>query len=318
MSKKRSDLLKDKKLVYIIGICFVVIIIVSIVLFYRGKKKIEDEKNIGSLTSQYNQEQIINNKDKTVGNTIIENETDDSDTEEDKVDTSNMKKTYKNVDIVSLDDSGVEREADDFTVFLSEKINSNSIDELYNNLNVEYVEEFNYSQEKFEFENTFNGAITTEVTNVEKNKGKDRLIITTKLIESNGAFKVVDYTLFSDGTFADIPIYLSADLPFKTEIDNVKYEINKRYDTRLGAIYNIDIENNSDKLIKINDMLIKNKNVVYSYEVISDNTILESYPGIEFNFKIKSFNNSDIDYVELKCEDYEGNPYSIVILDKNS
>lgn len=318
MSKKRNEMLKDKKMVYAIGIVLSIIAVISIILFIKAKKDQNEEKNISNLTTKYNEQQAINNKDKVVANTNIDSDTNEEVNIDDNEEIEEVTEpTYKPINISGLDESSVKREADDFSVFLSEHINNKSFDELYSNLNRDYKKEFKIKKDMFEFQYTFNNKISIEVTNAEMNKDKDRLIITAKLIESDGAFRIVDFTLFSDGTFADIPIYLSVDLPFKSEIDNVKYEINKRYDTRLGAIYNVDIENNSQNLIKITDMLIKNKEVIYTYKIVSDNTDLESYPGIPFNFKMKLHNNSDIDYVELKCEDYNGNPYSIVILDKN-
>ena len=309
MSKKRNDLLRDKRIVYTLGICLVIFIIISMFIFYRKKENINEEKNINNLTTKYNQDHNIKERDKTVQNTIVDS---------DKIDSEDTQEAYEIINIKELDESSVKREADDFTVFFSEKVNSKSYNELYKILNREYVKDFNYSIEMFEFEYSFNSDISTEVTNVEISKDKDRIFITTRLIEkANGAFTVVDFTIFSDGTIADIRIDHIADLDHKTEIDNVVYNVSKRIDTRLGCIFKIDIENNSDKLIKIDDMLIKDGSVIYGYEIISDNKVLESYPGISFSFMMKIPNTTTVDYIELQGKDFKGNPYKLVILGEN-
>lgn len=317
MSKKRKDLLKDKKIISRIGIILVVLVLVFIFLFNRDKKEIEEEKNIMKLTEEYNKnhnktEGILGEKD-----IVNQNEIEDIKESAKQEDIEDIQGTYKIADIQTLDESATDREIEDFTVFFSEKINDKSYDELYSILNEGYKKDFEYSKEKFEFEYSFNGDIRVEVTNVETPVEKDRLFITTKLIEkANGAFRVIDFTIFKDGTIADMIVKSAVDLPYEKEIDNVIYKINKRYDTRLGAIYNVEIENNSDKLIKIDDMLIENSGVIYSYEIISENTILESYPGTPFKFMMKLPNNNDIDHVVLKCTDFNGNHYEITILDK--
>lgn len=329
MSKRRRDFLEDKKILTLIGIGFVVLIIGCIFFFNKDKKEKVEEENITKLTEEYNK----NHNTKTTGISWEDNNTSNyEEDEEDKEETEEMKENkdteiitdteekqefYKIADIEKLDDTNAQREADDFALFLSEKINNKSYDDLYNILNKEYVKDFSYTKDKFEFKYSFIQGVYVEVTNIKFTQSKDRLIVTTKFIDkSDGSFRIEDFTIFKDGTIADIPIYFTADLPHETEIDNVIYKINRRYDTRLGAIYNIEIENNSDKLIKIEDMLIKDGDVIYSYEIVSDNTILESYPGIPFKFMIKLPNNHDIDYLMLKCIDFNEKPYDITILDK--
>lgn len=320
MSKKRNDLLRDKRLVYTLGICLLIFIVVSMVIFFHKKEDINEEKNINNLTTKYNQDHNIKGSDEIAQDTILDSEKDNSKIVDDseKIDLDETQETYENINIKELDENSAKREADDFTLFFSERINSKSYNELYNILNREYVKDFNYSMEMFEFEYSFNGDISTEVTNVEVSKDKDRIFITAKLIEkANGAFTVVDFTIFSDGTIADMRIDYIANLEDKTEIDNVVYNVSKRIDTRLGSIFKIDIENNSDKLIKIDDMLIKDGSVIYSYEIISNNKVLESYPGIPFSFMIKIPNTTTVDYIELQGKDFNEKPYKIVILDEN-
>lgn len=316
MSKRRRDSLEDRKMVMLMVICFVIFIIASIFFFNMNKREKEKEENITRLTDEYNKNHSTKTRNITWENTMpIEEEVKESEEEEEEEEEQGV---YKIADIEKLDDSNAKREAEDFALFLSEKINEKSFDEIYSIFNNEYKEDFKYTEDKFISEYTYSMGIETEVTNVKLPNTKDRLIVTIKLIDkASNAFKIKDFTVFSNGTIADIAIYLSVELPHEREIDNVIYKITKRYDTRLGAIYIVEIENNSDKLIKIEDMFIKNHGVVYSYEIISDNTILEAYPGIPFQFMMKLPNNRNIDYLVLKCIDFKGNLYEVTILGDN-
>lgn len=315
MSKRKRELINDKKTVILIGFAFVIFIIGTILFFYMSKKEKIKEENLTKLTEEYNKNH--NNKLTDISWDINNSNSLEENVEEEEIKEEEHEQSfYKIADIEKLDENNAQREADDFSLFLSEKINNKSYDELYNMFNKEYINDFNYTKDKFIFKYTFDFGVRTEVTNIKLTGDKDRLIVTIKFTDKfDESIRVEDFTIFKDGTIADMPIYFIAELPYKTEIDNVIYTINKRYDTRLGAIYNIEIENNSDKLIKIEDMLIKNNEVIYSYEIVSDNNILEAYPGIPFKFMIKLPNNYDVDYLMLRCIDFKGELYDITILD---
>lgn len=322
MIKARKDLIRDKKIILFIGVFFILVIVFSLFLCKKEKNTIDEKDNLSKLTEEYNKKN--NNKVELEENTALINENNSSlntDIKEDIInsegsDGDNMS-YYSIGNIADLSEDKANTEATDFAVFVTEKINNDEIEDLYNILNKEYINTFNYTQDKFEFNYFFNGDVNIEVTNVEIPSTKDRLFLTTKIVQkANGAFLVKDFTIFDDGSIADILIKSINNLDYEVTIDNVNYKISKRIDTRLGAIYKIDIVNNSENLIQINDMLIENKNVIYSYEIVSDNEVLESYPGINFSFMIKVPNNYDIDYLVLKCIDFNGEPYDITILDK--
>ena len=305
MSKVRKDLIKDKKIFLVVGILLVIAILVSLFLFYKEKNTISEEDKISQLTEEYNK----NNHNKVEPENNEGNSGVDTNNKEELPNIEGSDQGYYDIDkIEDLTDEKANLEATDFSVFITDKINNDEFDDLYNILNKDYVDIFDYTQEDFEFSYFFNGDINVEVTNVEIPTAKDRMFVTTKIVQkANGAFLIKDFTIFKDGTIADILIKSINDLNYKSNIDNVDYNISKRIDTRLGAIYKIDIVNNSENLIQIKDMLIKNQNVIYSYEIISDNDILESYPGIDFSFMIKLPNNHDIDTLMLKCIDFSGN-----------
>lgn len=314
MSKIRKDLIKDKKIFLIVGVLLLIAILVSLFLFYKEKNTIGEEDKISQLTEEYNKN---NNNKVEPGKNEVNSGVDTNNKEEMPNIEGSSQGHYDIEKIEDLTDEKAKLEATDFSVFVTDKINNDEFDDLYNILNKDYVDIFNYTQEDFEFNYFFNGDINLEVTNVEIPTAKDRIFVTTKIVQkANGAFLIKDFTIFKDGTIADILIKSINDLNYKSNIDNVNYNISKRIDTRLGAIYKIDIVNDSENLIQIKDMLIKNQNVIYSYEIISDNDVLESYPGIDFSFMIKLPNNHDIDTLILKCIDFNGNPYDVTILDK--
>lgn len=314
MSKIRKDLIKDKKIFLIVGVLLLIAILVSLFLFYKEKNTIGEEDKISQLTEEYNKN---NNNKVEPGKNEVNSGVDTNNKEEMPNIEGSSQGHYDIEKIEDLTDEKANLEATDFSVFVTDKINNDEFDDLYNILNKDYVDIFNYTQEDFEFNYFFNGDINLEVTNVEIPTAKDRIFVTTKIVQkANGAFLIKDFTIFKDGTIADILIKSINDLNYKSNIDNVNYNISKRIDTRLGAIYKIDIVNDSENLIQIKDMLIKNQNVIYSYEIISDNDVLESYPGIDFSFMIKLPNNHDIDTLILKCIDFNGNPYDVTILDK--
>lgn len=314
MSKIRKDLIKDKKIFLIVGVLLLIAILVSLFLFYKEKNTIGEEDKISQLTEEYNKN---NNNKVEPGKNEVNSGVDTNNKEEMPNIEGSSQGHYDIEKIEDLTDEKANLEATDFSVFVTDKINNDEFNDLYNILNKDYVDIFNYTQEDFEFNYFFNGDINLEVTNVEIPTAKDRIFVTTKIVQkANGAFLIKDFTIFKDGTIADILIKSINDLNYKSNIDNVNYNISKRIDTRLGAIYKIDIVNDSENLIQIKDMLIKNQNVIYSYEIISDNDVLESYPGIDFSFMIKLPNNHDIDTLILKCIDFNGNPYDVTILDK--
>lgn len=318
MSKQKRDLIRDKKFMIMIGIILIVVIIVAIFILSRKTNDIKDEGNITTLTEEYNKNNNSNIKENVIE--VPDYGKDKDIKEEGESNTSDRNDTSYDVgNIYDMTKEQIDLKGTDFSNFISNKINEDGIDTLYKMLNKDYIDTFNYDEETFEMNYFFNGEIISEVTNVEIPNEKDRMFVTLNITQlANGASLVKDFTIFKDGTIADILIKSMNDLDYNTKIDNVEYKISKRIDTRLGAIYKIDIVNNSENLIKIKDMVIENKNVIYSYEIVSDNTILESYPGIDFSFMIKVPNNYDIDHLVLKCVDFNGKDYDITILNKNN
>lgn len=318
MSKQKRDLIKDKKYMILIGIILVVVIIVVVFMLIRKTNNIKEEGNITRLTEEYNKNNNSDIKENVVETPNDKNNTDINKDVNQEVEGNSNLEVYDIGNILDMNEEQIDLKGTDFSSFITDKINKDELNNLYGMLNKNYIDTFNYDEETFEMNYFFNGDVISEVTNIEIPKEKDRMFITLNITQfANGASLIKDFTIFKDGTIADIIIKSISDLDYNTTIDNVEYKISKRIDTRLGAIYKIDIVNNSENLIQIKDMLIENKNVIYSYEVVSDNTILESYPGIDFTFMIKVPNNYDIDHLVLKCVDFEGKDYDITILEKN-
>ena len=60
---------------------------------------------------------------------------------------------------------------------------------------------------------TFNGKVLSEVMNVKENTLKDRVIATVKFTESStGYILVTDFTIFDDGTIADMEVKNKANI----------------------------------------------------------------------------------------------------------
>ena len=126
-----------------------------------------------------------------------------------------------------------------------------------------------------------------------------------------------DFTLYADGTLADIAIYNEEELNKETNFEDVTYRVKMRYKSRLGSILSIEIENNSDKLIDVENLLIKNNKSIKTYEVISKDTDIKAYPGINFNFLIKLPNTDNITNLEVRYKDLDGTIKKVEIYSDN-
>ena len=173
--------------------------------------------------------------------------------------------------------------------------------------NKDYINVFEYTLDTFKSQYAFDGKVVYEITNVEEVKTEGRLIINVKFTESKtGYIMLKDFTLFSDGTISDLPFYLEATLNKEVTVDDVTFKVKKRYKTRLGSIYSLEIDNNSNKLIDVKNMRIKNNSINATYDIISKNKQLKAYPGQPFSFLIKLPNIDNITSLEVRYPELDG------------
>lgn len=302
MNRKRI-LENNKKMLYV-SIALVVVILILITLGLISKSNLDKEKKLSRLSEQYTDSLKQSNGLKGAdyylrdenGDVLYESKGKYEMSVEDKKDEDKLK---RKADILGND--------------VTQYVNKKDFKSLYSLFNADYIEDFDYTLDKCTRAFTFDKDISYEITNVKKEG--DRFIITAKFKIDN-SIKFVDFTLFSDGSIADIPIKVSANINKTKTYEDVTYTVLKRFDTRLGSIYSIEIDNKSDKLIHIDSMYIRNGSTVCTYEIVSDNTVLEAYPNNPLKFMIKLPNAQTITNLTLRYKDINGEEKEVDIYSK--
>lgn len=294
MKKKNNT----RKKLLILSISFSILIIGTIMAIYSYSITKKEEVKVSRISDDYNASLNKSNNIKGAdtifrdsdGNIIEKHEGTYDTTIENKTDTETMNK-----------------KADQLFKDFVDKINSGDYDSLYSLFNKEYIDVFQYTKDTFKNKYSFNGKATYGITNIKMNNDKDRIIATVKFTEvSTGYIMLEDFTIYPDGTIADIPIYLDVPLNKDTNIDDVTYKVIKRYETRLGSIFSIEIDNNSNKVVDVRDMLIKNNTEIATYQIISKDKVIKAYPGKPFKYLIKLPNVDGITNLTLQCKELDG------------
>ena len=295
MSYKNKDKDFKKKIPLMIAGVSVLLLITTIYIYsYTSSSNEKKEKDsINNLTEVYKKDN--NNKLAVIDN--------------------NGKKEITNYKVGELqfgNEKGEEdlrkKKAEDLALKFAMRFSDKNYDELYALFNEKYVNEFEFTKEKFMYRYKFDGKVSAIVTNIYDGKADDRFIATVKFTElSTGNILFIDFTIYEDGTIADIPIYKEVDINKEKTFEEVTYIVKKRYESRLGSIYSIEIKNNSDKLIDVENLLIKNNDSIKTYQIISDYKEIKSYPGIDFNVMIKLPNTDSITNLEVRYKDLDGN-----------
>lgn len=294
---KKKDKKKERKLVLIIMISVSFLIVFTIFSTNNYKKnKVEDE-NINRMSKAYEESLDKSNNVKGADTIFRDGE-------------GNIIEEHKGTTEISKGDKVKEevtnKKADQYISNFVNNLNSGDYDRLYSLFNQNYLKEFEYSKETLKIKYKFKGGCSYKITNMEEKE--NRFIVTAKLIENNtGNIMLVDFTIYEDGTIADIPIYKEVDINKEKTFEEVTYRVKKRYESRLGSIYSIEIKNNSDKLIDVENLLIKNNDSIKTYQIISDYKEIKSYPGIDFNVMIKLPNTDSITSLEVRYKDLDGN-----------
>lgn len=287
--------LKNKKFLSIV-LCMLILISISIVIYLSDKKtreeNIKHDETIGRLTEEYEKKE---DSKETLGDIIKEVPQDSSET----LDLNNDKVIEK------------------LFINISDLINSDDFTNIYKYYNEKYIDEFKVTEEQLKDKFKFSKKITAKVTTVKRDKLiKDRVVVTVRLIDEYNAERIFDFTVFNDGSIADIPLYKEIELNKLTKKDNILYTVKKKFITRLGSIFIINIENNSEYLLDIQDIKgVLGTSFKYDHELINGNKY--SYkitPEKSVDLIVKIFNQEKPDDIIITNKRYDGTLESYSIL----
>lgn len=186
-------------------------------------------------------------------------------------------------------------------------INNKDFDKLLSYYNKQYVEEFKITKEQIEEKFHFEHEISSKI-NIKHDKSiKDRVIVTVRMMNKFNQERIFDFTIFNDGTISDMPLFKEIKLDRVTERDGTVYTLKKKYITRLGSIYIVNVTNNSEYLVdiqEINGYLGENR---FDHELIGGNIYTYKItPTKSVDLIIKIFNQEKIDNLEIINKRYDG------------
>lgn len=301
-----KDIIKNNKFLCMI-ICIVALAFVSIIGYYTNRAEREKNIEITRLTTEYSKENKGNETFKDVakrskaseGNTQSKTNTE---VDANKFDISNDKVIEKLIlDITTLINN------DEFTKIYGEYYNK------------EYIKEFKVTETQVKDKLKFSPKVSANITRVTRdNNVYDRAVVTVRLIDEKNAERIFDFTVFDDGTIADLPLYKEVKLDRVTERDNVVYTVKKRYKTRLGSIFIVNITNDSEYLVDIQDIkAYMGTSFEYDHELINGNIhTYEVTPEESQDFIIKIFNQDHPDDLRFTNKKADGTVETFSILNE--
>ncbi|MBY6921848.1 hypothetical protein, partial [Clostridium botulinum] len=210
-------------------------------------------------TTQYNKE---NKNNETFKETTKRIKTNDINIK------TNTKVVTDNFDINN--DKVIEKLIIDITTL----INNDEFTRLYKEYyNKEFVKEFKITEKQVIDKFKFSQKVSANITRVTRESDVyDRAVATVRLIDDKKAERIFDITVFEDGTIADLPLYKEVQFDRTIERDNVLYTVKKRYKTRLGSIFIVNVVNNSEYLIDIQEInAYMGTSFKYDHELINGN-----------------------------------------------
>lgn len=282
---------KDKKYLILIVVSLVFTIISTSILTHKKNKSIE-HANISRLTDEYSKTLALSEK-MTVS--AIENTKDDN-VEFDIMNENRIIELFLDIDYI---------------------INNKDFDKLLSYYNKQYVDEFQITKEKLEEKFQFEHEITSKL-NIKYDKSiKDRVIVTARMLNKFNQERIFDFTIFDDGTIADLPLYREIKLDRVTERDSVIYIVKKKYETRLGSLYVVNITNSSEYLVDIQEINGYVGERKFNHEIIDGNIYTYKItPNKSVDLVIKIFNQEKIDRLELINKTNYGDLDKFNILEK--
>lgn len=295
------ELIKDKKILGFL-LCIQILTIFTVIDYLYNKKANQHLYDITRLTREYE-----------LAKSMQESSLDILNKKMDKAAISNNSNTNEDTDGVDIkDDKALERYIMKFT----DLVNRNDFSSIFKLYNKNYIEDFNVTEEQTKDKFKFSPSVSAKVTNVKRDSYvSDRAIVTVRIIDDKKAERIFDFTVFEDGTIADIPLYKEIELNNVTVRDDITYTLKKKFITRLGSIFIINIENNSEYLLDIQDIKgTLGTSTQYDHELINGN--IYSYkitPKKNVNLIVKIYNQEKPDDILFtnKKVDGEVETYSI-------
>ena len=281
----------DKKIL-LIAFGISVLLMISLINFFTFKKNKDEYYKITRLSDEYNKNEDGENIKIESFKSIVKDVTENNSNENVKIDVNNDKVL-----------ESIIREVETL-------INTNDFDKLISKFNANYVKEFNVNTELLYDKLKFSENVTAKITKYKHDDvNKDRAVVTFRLIDENNSERIFDFTIFSNGTIADLPLYKEIELKNKKlEKDNVIYELKRKYITRLGSIYVLNIKNNSEEMVDIQDIKgTLGTSFEYDHELINGNKFTyQITPKEDVDIVFKIFNQDNPDDIIITNKKMDG------------
>lgn len=244
-------LLKDKRFLILV-ICIQILTIIAIIQYSYSKKNNQDIINLRRLTTEYE------NAAKIQGNSL------------EVVENSLERVSKNNITAFDVtDDKVIEK----LFIDISTMINDNNFSKIYECYNKNYINDFQVKEEQIKDKFKFAPKVSPNVTNIKRDSSiSDRAVATVRFIDDKNRERIFDFTVFEDGTIADLPLYKEIELNKVMEKDDITYTLKKKFITRLGSIFIVNIDNHSEYLLDIQDIKgILGTSTEYQHELINGN-----------------------------------------------
>ncbi|WP_315069249.1 hypothetical protein [uncultured Clostridium sp.] len=304
-----KGLVKDKKFLILI-VCVNIFTIFTFIEYIYERKINAENIAVGRLSTEYEKEKVqrygaVNNLSDELQQAAIDNNLDTD---------SDSKDNADNFDI--SDDKAIDK----LIMNVTDLINNNDFSKILTIYNKDYVTEFKVNEDQIKDKFKFSPSVSPKITNIKRDfMVPDRAVVTVRLIDNKKAERIFDFTVFKDGTIADIPLYKEVELNKVMEKDDITYTLTKKFITRLGSIFILHIENNSEYLLDIKDIKgTIGTSLQFDHELINGN--IHSYeitPQKKVDLIVKIDNEEKPDDILLTIQKVDGSIETFGILNKD-
>ena len=292
-----EKLSENKKVLCCIAIGITVVFL--LIGFYiigdtSNKEKEEISKNEARLTELYEEEQ--KNMSNGIGGSTINIYDESGNIIEERGNESG-----KDINKPTEKEEAEKKDDDKFFIEFTKKMKEKDFKSIYSLFNEDYLNFYEIDEEDIAIRYGFNNNVKYEITNTKDYKDNGSKIITVKFTEEGtNKMKIVDFTIFNDGTIADKGIEYVKKVNSSKTIEGVIYTVGKVYAEKLNATYEIIIENNSENLVNIMSIIPYWHENRYASEIVSKNTEVEVYSGQKFRLLIEVPNHRGVDAIKVK------------------
>ncbi|MFR3912751.1 MAG: hypothetical protein ACLTYB_16695, partial [Clostridium paraputrificum] len=253
-----------------IGITAIFLLIGFYIIGVKSNKEQEQiTKNEARLTELYEEEQ--KNMSNGIGGSTINIYDESGNIIEERGNESG-----KDINKLTEKEEAEKKDDDKFFIEFIEKMNKKDFKSIYSLFNKDYLNFYEIDEEDINIRYGFNNNVKYEITNTKNYEENGSKIITVKFTEEGtNNMKIVDFTIFNDGTIADKGIEYIKKVNSSKTIEGVTYTVGEVYAEKLNATYEIIIENNSENLVKITNIIPYWNENRYASEIVSKNTEVE-------------------------------------------